>query len=354
LVAEKEGLRMTINGVSLGEQSAREVLEWSRQHVGPGLRAAIDSLPAMVRRVAGYHVGWWDQDGQPTQGGEGKAIRPALALLAAEATGGTAPDAVPAAVAVELVHNFSLLHDDVMDGDRTRRHRPTAWTVFGVSNAILVGDALLNLACDVLAASEHPSANNGLRLLTDAVRRLVAGQCEDIAFQDRREIHIQECVSMAENKTGALLGAACSLGATFGQGTQEQVESLRAFGEGLGLAFQHVDDLLGIWGDPGRTGKPIHSDLRARKKSLPVVAALNSRTSAGDELAALYDKDQPLSDTESRRAAELAVIAGGQAWSQAQAGSLLAQALEHLRRAQPTARTSELYALARLITQRDQ
>jgi geranylgeranyl diphosphate synthase, type I len=345
---------MTPTGVRPAGQSAHEVLEWSRGHVDPALREAIDTLPATTRRIARYHLGWWDEHGQPAEGGGGKAIRSALALLAAEAVGGTATAAIPAAVAVELVHNFSLLHDDVMDGDRTRRHRPTAWTVFGIGNAILVGDALLNLACDVLAASEHPSAHNGLRLLTDAVQRLVAGQCEDIAFPDRREIQLQECVSMAENKTGALLGAACALGATFCDGTPHQVEHQRAFGEGLGLAFQHIDDLLGIWGDPARTGKPTFSDVRTRKKSLPVVAALTADTPAGRELTALYHRDEPPSETELRHVAELVKAAGGQSWSQNQADHLLARSMEHLQLAQPIKRADEIRTLARFITHRDQ
>lgn len=255
---------------------------------------------------------------------------------------------------MELVHNFSLLHDDVMDGDRTRRHRPTAWTVFGIGNAVLVGDVLLSLACDVLAASEHPSATKAIRLLTDAVQRLVAGQFVDIAFQDRRAVQLDECVSMAENKTGALLGAACALGTIFGDGTAQQVDHQRAFGEGVGLAFQHVDDLLGIWGDPARTGKSAFSDLRTRKKSLPVVAALTADNPAGRELADLYYRDEALEEEELLQVAALVEAAGGRAWSQDQADDLLARSMEHLRLAQPVKRADELSTLARFVTHRDQ
>ncbi len=159
---------------------------------------------------------------------------------------------------------------------------------------------------------------------------------------------------MAEDKTAALLGAACALGAAFGGGSREQVGHLRAFGEALGLAFQHVDDLLGIWGDPDRTGKPVHSDLYARKKTLPVVAALNSGTRAGEGLAVLYRQDEPLSEGDARRAAELVAAAGGRAWSQAEAEDLLAQSLRDLHLANPVARAAELEALARLVTRRDQ
>ncbi len=217
-------------------------------------------------------------------------------LLAAAAAGGSPREAVPAAVAVELVHNFSLLHDDVMDGDATRRHRPTAWRLFGIGAAILAGDALLTLALDVLAASGHPASGQAMRMLSAAVQDLVEGQSSDVAFERRDEVGLAECERMAASKTAALIGCACALGALFGGGDPERVQRLRVFGEHVGLAYQHVDDLLGIWGDPAATGKPVYSDLRSRKKSLPVVFALTSDTAGGRELAALYRGRGPLPD----------------------------------------------------------
>jgi geranylgeranyl diphosphate synthase type I len=345
---------VTTIDVTVESRSAREVLAWSRGIVEPGLRAAIDTLPSAIRRIAGYHFGWWDEHGHPERANGGKAIRPTLVLLSAHAVGGVPAAAVPAAAAVELVHNFSLLHDDVMDGDLTRRHRPTAWSVFGVNAAILAGDALLTLAVDVLAASGHPAATEATRMLSAAVQELVDGQCSDLAFEQRAQIELAECLRMAEGKTGALMGCACAVGASFGGGSPRQVQYLRNFGEHLGLAFQHVDDLLGIWGGPAVTGKPVYSDLHSRKKSLPVVAALTSDTPAGRELAALYHRDQPLSDADLVHAAELIEIAGGRVWSQAQADDLLAQAMRELRSARPTGRAAEeLGALAQSATHRD-
>jgi geranylgeranyl diphosphate synthase type I len=161
-------------------------------------------------------------------------------------------------------------------------------------------------------------------------------------------------VSMAEGKTGALLGGACAMGALFGAGSTEQVERLRGFGHRLGLAFQLVDDLLGIWGDPAVTGKPVYSDLRSRKKSLPVVAALASGTAAGDELAVLYRREQQPDGLDLVHAAELIEAAGGRAWSQERADALLLEALGHLTSAGPAPRAAaELGALARLVTRRD-
>jgi geranylgeranyl diphosphate synthase type I len=343
----------TIEEMTRG-RSAREVLTWSRNMIDPALRAAVDALPASMRGIAGYHFGWSNKHGRPAEADGGKAIRPMLVLLSAEAAGGIPALAVPAAVAVELVHNFSLLHDDVMDGDVTRRHRPTAWSVFGLNAAILAGDALLTLAFDVLAASGHPAAQEGMRMLSAAVLDLVDGQSADLAFEERADVGLPECLSMTEGKTGALLGCACALGALFGGSHPEQIEHLRSFGEHLGLAFQHVDDLLGIWGDPAVTGKPVYSDLHNRKKSLPVVAALTSGTPAGRELATLYHRGKPLSGTDLIHAAELVDIAGARTWSQAQADDLLAQALRQLRSAGLTARAAaELGALARLAIRRD-
>lgn len=335
-------------------RTAPEVLAWSCGLLDPALRAAVDTLPDPTRHVAGYHFGWWDQQGNAVETTGGKALRPALVLLSAEAVGGNSADALPAAVAVELVHNFSLLHDDVMDSDHTRRHRPTAWSVFGVSAAILAGDALLTLASGVLAESGSPVALPGARMLNATVQQLVHGQVMDLSFEQRTDVDLAECLDMARAKTGSLLGCACALGSTFGGGGSERVEQLRLFGSQLGLAFQHVDDLLGIWGDPATTGKPVYSDLRSRKKSLPVAAALESGGPAGMELDELYRREEPLSEDDLGRAAQLVHHAGGRSWSEKQADARLSQAVHELHAAGPVPEPAmELVALARLATHRD-
>ncbi|MFI0479185.1 family 2 encapsulin nanocompartment cargo protein polyprenyl transferase [Actinomadura sp. 9N215] len=341
-----------------GARPAAEILSWSRRLLDPALRNAVETMPDTMRGVAAYHLGWRDERGHRlagrAAGAAGKAIRPALTLLTARAVGGTAEAALPAAVAVELAHNFSLLHDDVMDGDLTRRHRPTAWTVFGTGVAVLAGDALLAAAFEALARGAAPVVPRAVRTLGRAVVDLVEGQSADLAFEERGDVTLDECVVMAGRKTGALLGAACALGADHGGGTADQAARLRAFGERLGLAFQLADDLLGIWGDPAVTGKPVHSDLRARKKSLPVVAALTSDTPAGAELAALYRRAEPLTGDDAARAAELIDAAGGRAWTIARADALLAAALRELDAADPTpVAAAELQTLARLIAHRD-
>ncbi|WP_091292362.1 family 2 encapsulin nanocompartment cargo protein polyprenyl transferase [Amycolatopsis xylanica] len=331
-----------------------DILTWSRTVFDDALRAAVRSLPPSFARVAGYHFGWLDAAGSPAEANQGRAIRPTLALLSAEAVRGVADDAIPAAVAVELVHNFSLLHDDVLDGDETRRHRPTAWTVFGTGPAILTGDALLTLAFDVLATGGGPLAMPAMRELGAAVLQLQEGQNADVSFERRADVDLHECVSMSNGKTGALLGCACAIGAHFGGGTADQVSHLRQFGERLGLAFQLVDDMLGIWGDPEITGKPVFSDLLAHKKSLPVVVALNSGTSAGRQLAELYCRDESLSDADLAFAADLVDLAGGRTWARIQADQQLARAMHHLSAVDAESHAAtELAALARLATFRD-
>ncbi|WP_307867818.1 family 2 encapsulin nanocompartment cargo protein polyprenyl transferase [Umezawaea beigongshangensis] len=335
-------------------RSAGEVLLWSRDVVVPALRAAVDQLPASMRDIAAYHLGWRDAQGRVDSADGGKTLRPALVLLAARAAGGDVANALPAAVAVELVHNFSLLHDDVMDGDETRRHRPTAWTVFGANAAVLAGDALQTLALEVLATSGHPALLDQVRVLNAAVLDLLDGQSADLAFEDRTDVVLAECVAMAEYKTGALLGGCCALGALAAGADPDRVRHLRGFGARLGLAFQLVDDLLGIWGDPEVTGKPVFSDLQNRKKSLPVVAALSSHTAAARELDALYRSDEVLTETDLARAAELIDVAGGRRWARTKADEQLSLAAEHLRvaGAEPVA-AAELMELAKLVTRRD-
>jgi geranylgeranyl diphosphate synthase type I len=294
-------------------------VETARDLVGPAIIAAVDRLSPDVRAVAAYHLGL---DG----GGAGKALRPALTLLSARAARATPDRGVPAAVAVELVHNFSLLHDDIMDGDTERRHRPTAWTVHGVGAAILAGDALLALAQDILLEDTAPQGLWAARCLSAAVHRLIAGQGADLAFEQRGDVTLAECLAMAGDKTAALMACACSIGAIHVGAPPGLAMGLAGFGAHAGLSFQLTDDLLGIWGAPEVTGKPVRSDLRARKKSLPVVAALTGEAPQAGQLAALLASPDPLSEDDLVLAARLVEEAGGKAWAEDEAAAQLAAA----------------------------
>ncbi|GAB6897719.1 polyprenyl synthetase family protein [Kineosporia succinea] len=302
--------------------TASELLESARRKVEPALRQALERLPEAVRPVALYHYGWMDAQGRFCDEGRGKALRPALTLLAAQAVGPVAgpykEQVLAAAVAVDLVHNFSLLHDDVMDGDVTRRHRATAWSVFGVGPAVLAGDALLTLALQTLAEVPQAAAS-----VADTVQELILGQIQDLALERKEAVTLPECLAMAGAKTGALIGTSCGLGALAAGATAEQVRRLTAAGRDLGLAFQLTDDVLGIWGDPAVTGKPAGADLRARKKSLPVVKALTSDTPAGHELVRIYGSADDLGPADTSRAAVLVAEAGGRDWALSRAEELL-------------------------------
>ncbi|TFE36130.1 polyprenyl synthetase family protein [Streptomyces sp. ICN441] len=275
------------------------LLERGRTMSTPVLRAAVDRLAPPMDTVAAYHFGWIDAHGRPADGDGGKAVRPALALLSAEAAGAAPEVGIPGAVAVELVHNFSLLHDDLMDGDEQRRHRDTVWKVHGPAQAILVGDALFALANEILLELGTVEAGRATRRLTTATRKLIDGQAQDISYEHRERVTVEECLEMEGNKTGALLACAVSIGAVLGGADDRTADTLEAYGYHLGLAFQAVDDLLGIWGDPEATGKQTWSDLRQRKKSLPVVAALAAGGPASRRLGELLAADAK-ADTDER------------------------------------------------------
>ncbi|TNC23020.1 polyprenyl synthetase family protein [Amycolatopsis alkalitolerans] len=328
-------------------------LQQGRKAIMPAMRAALDRLDPASRRVAYYHLGWTDLDGNPTDGG-GKAVRPALALLSAEAAGAASTVALPGAVAVELVHNFSLLHDDLMDGDTERRHRPTVWAVRGAASAILTGDAMLSLAQEVLLDGDGPCALAAARLLADATNELIRGQVLDVAFEQRNDVGLDECLDMAAGKTGALLSASTAIGAVLAGAPRATVDALAGFGADLGLAFQLVDDVLGIWGETAVTGKPVYSDLRARKKSLPVTYAITHGGALGRELAKWLARTGAPGEESVRHAAELIEQAGGRRWALDEAYRRMADGRQKLEDARiPDQPREELLSLAEFIVTRE-
>jgi geranylgeranyl diphosphate synthase type I len=347
-----------------------DALARSRRSVGPAMTEAVDRLAPDLRRVASYHFGWTDAAGNPVEARAGKGVRPALALLSSEAVGAEAARGVPGAVAVELVHNFSLIHDDIIDGDAERHNRPTVWAACGVGPAIIVGDALVTLAQQVLldGSSGVRGRETGPRAaaaLAEATATMIAGQADDIAFEDRDDVTVEECLAMAAAKTGALLGCASSIGAILAGAPPTTVDALRDYGWHLGLAFQAVDDLLGIWGDPARTGKPAGSDLRQRKKSMPIVSALAGAAESGMGAAGGADAAElrglvcsapggALGADAVERAAYLVEACGGRQWTEVQAKTHLDAALEVLEQVPlATAACLELADLAVYVTERE-
>ncbi|MBK3626025.1 polyprenyl synthetase family protein [Streptomyces sp. MBT49] len=305
---------------------AHGVLTRCRELVRPALVEAVGRSHPWVGEMAGYSFGWCEVGGAAAAGSGGKGVRQALAVLGAQAAGGSARAGVPAAVAVELVHAFSLLHDDIMDADATRRGRPAVWKAYGTGPAVLAGDALFALAVETLALRPPPAGADAVRRLSAALGDLVRGQADDLLFAARpwsgpERVRPHEYRAMAEGKTGALLGCAAALGAVLAGASPSVVAALDRAGRELGVAFQVADDVLGVWGDPAVTGKPVHGDLRERKKTFPVLAALDSPTAAAHRLAALLDRGGDPAE-----AAALAEAAGGRAAALAEAGRRVAAA----------------------------
>jgi geranylgeranyl diphosphate synthase type I len=335
---------------------ASDICQRAGELVTPALQAMVDRLDAGTRLVVGYHFGWCDEQGIPANAYGGKAIRPALALLGAKACGADPHTAMPAAAAVELVHNFSLVHDDLIDRDHERRHRATVWAVWGDAVAVLAGDAMLSLAHEVLLDCESAYGRSAQTTIAVASRALIRGQVADIAFENRDDVTLAESFSMARGKTASLLAASATAGVQMAGGSPHLRDALGAYGSHLGVAFQLIDDLLGIWGDPEVTGKPVYSDLRARKKTLPITWTREHGGRAGRELSVwLADTTHPptASDDELSDIARLIECAGGREWAYKEAHRHAALAIEAVERADIAGEPAlELQALADYLVDR--
>jgi geranylgeranyl diphosphate synthase type I len=241
-----------------------------------------------------YHLGWVDERLEPVAAARGKGLRAALLLLVNGALGGDEATALPLAAAIELLHNFSLVHDDVEDRGALRHHRPTLWARWGAPLSINVGDGLFALAHLALLDSPlcraAPERFIGIvRQFEETTLRLCEGQHLDMTFESRDEVSVAEYLHMIAAKTAALIAAAAWIGARAANATQQQVQAAHDFGRELGLAFQMQDDILGIWGDEALTGKSAASDIAARKKTLPVLLAMTcAERAARHRLRTLY------------------------------------------------------------------
>lgn len=227
-----------------------------------------------------YHMGWVDEAFRPQQLPTGKRLRPMLCLLACAEAGGDPADALPAAAALELLHNFSLVHDDIEDRDATRHHRPTVWKLWGEPQGINVGDGLFALAFAAMQRLARrgisaPITLQALASFTQTCLELTEGQHLDLGFETRASVTVQEYLRMIHGKTASLVGASVVIGAQIGGASRLQANALQQFGKSVGLTFQIQDDILGIWGDPQVTGKAAGNDILRRKKSLPLLYALD-------------------------------------------------------------------------------
>jgi geranylgeranyl diphosphate synthase type I len=325
------------------EQELRRVLRAPKKAIAP------------LYQMMAYHMGWLDRSFRPTEAYRGKRLRPLLCLLTCEAASGDWQAALPAAAALELIHNFSLIHDDIEDDSPTRRGRATVWNLWGIAHGINVGDSMLVLARLTLAHLVHQRVEpdvivGATGILDTTCMQLCQGQFMDIAGEGRLDVNEEWYMQMIGWKTAALIAASPQLGALIG--TSEHVqEHYREFGWHLGLAFQMVDDILGIWGDPKLTGKPAASDIRARKMTLPVIFALQSGK-AGQKLADLYRQEQ-LAEHDVSAAIHILEGVGARPYVERRAEECGSKALAALSAAKPRGPAADsLRSLAESLTAR--
>lgn len=270
--------------------------------VESGLREAVGDQESQLFGMLRYHLGWADPDGKAAEYDRGKAFRPALCVFTATALGGRPEAALPAAVALELIHNYSLIHDDIQDGDRERRKRATVWAIWGQAEALTAGDAMKAVSdlCTHSLRDAGVRLGNAMqieRILTERCLEMIEGQVMDVTFERRLDVHVDEYLTMISRKTGALISSAMEMGALAANPDPATVEHLAQCGRYLGLTFQLRDDVLGVWGDQSKLGKPVGADIRRRKKAFPALYALERASGASANLLQrLYYSSEEMSD----------------------------------------------------------
>ena len=299
-----------------------------------------------------YHMGWTGVGAGPEA--TGKRIRPLLVLLCVSARGANWQFALPAAAAIELVHNFSLVHDDIQDNSSKRRGRDTVWTKWGAPMAINVGDALFVMSSQAIVDLKvnYPSdvVMKAAEILHNTCLDLTRGQFLDMSYEERNDLGVEDYWHMISGKTSALIAACCHIGALLGGADDEKQEVYRSFGHYLGLAFQVQDDILGIWGDEKVTGKSVASDLVEGKNSLPILAGLEKKGKFAERWAQGSIKPE-----EVREVSRLLASEGGLLAAQEAAKQMTDLALMNLREADPHGEAGEaLFELTNRLLGRKQ
>lgn len=325
----------------------------------PALRNELETVIAQagehgtlgLQEMITYQLGWTGENAGPKA--EGKQLRALFCLLACQAAGGEWGNALPAAAAVELIHNFSLIHDDIEDNDEVRRGRPTVWKVWGEAQAINTGDAmfaLANLSLLNLADTVSPAAALAAGKIFHATcLRLTQGQYLDISFENQDQVELETYWQMVGGKTAALLAFSLESGSLCAEVTPESQSHYRDFGHYLGMAFQVQDDILGIWGEEEQTGKSSSGDLVSRKKTLPVLFGL----AQDREFKKIWSSAENTAEN-APRLADILQAEGGRAYAQSAADRLTDLALTALRLAQPQGEAGEiLQETARKLLHRD-
>ncbi|MCC6601731.1 MAG: polyprenyl synthetase family protein [Anaerolineae bacterium] len=331
--------------------------EQMRQAVNAEMKAVLQAThetPNPFYGMLHYHMGWRDENLQPADVNAGKQIRPVICLLACQAAGGDWQQAVPAAAAIELLHNFSLIHDDIEDASPTRRGRKTLWTIWGMEQAINAGDALFalaHLALNRLVARgvSAETAVTALRRFDETCLALTQGQHADMDFERREVVSVDEYLAMITGKTAVLVSLCTELGALIAGADRQTVDHYAQFGLNLGLAFQVIDDILGIWGDEAVIGKSASTDILTKKKTLPVLYGLNHNGA----LRQLYQQEQT-DESFVQRAIQVLNTTGSRDYAIERATYYSENALQHLEAAEPSGPAYvALNQLSAMLLQRD-
>ena len=320
--------------LATAEQQVTALQQRFTDDIQATLRAAVGGSESGLSPLLRYHLGWEDRDGKPSTEGSGKAIRPLLCLTACELAGGDWRKALPAAAALELVHNFSLIHDDIQDRDTMRRGRPTLWSLHGEPRAVVAGNAMRVIAAKTLMAMADVGLPPALVIemameLTGRSLEMIEGQYLDMSFESADDVTVDQYLDMIGRKTGALIESAMYMGTLAATGDIDTACAVGACGRRLGLAFQIRDDYLGVWGDPDATGKAVGADIRRKKKSMPVVHLFQQ--ASGEDRAWLgeaYACGGELTEADVERILELLDRLGTPEHVQAAASAQAAQAVE--------------------------
>ncbi|MFE9093599.1 polyprenyl synthetase family protein [Streptomyces sp. NPDC007264] len=318
----------------------------------PVMRQQASELEPTLARICSYHLGFTDEHGDASSAESGKLTRSALMMAAADGVGLRPEDVRCQAAALELLHNSTLIHDDIIDADELRRGRPAAWKVFGAGLAILAGDALQALGLRMVVDDPGPGRAEISSVFTEALARVLAGQARELTVRLGPGTGIAEYDRIVEDKTSALLECALVTPALRAGRPERVLAALRSAGRHLGLAFQIFNDVEDIWGDPSVTGKPVRSDILRRNPSSPVLAALSADNPVGERLRRLWHADGTTA-AYLQEMADLVEESGGRHAAEQLSRSHLDSALEYLGRAELSpAASTELTALFDRIVHR--
>jgi geranylgeranyl diphosphate synthase type I len=296
-------------------------------------------------------MGWEDERGEPSNAG-GKRLRPLVTCHIATLLGASLDRVLPGAVAIELVHNFSLVHDEIQDQDATRHGRPTLWSRLGTAQAINAGDLLFTRAFAALRGGEDAAIQSSFaRVLTGATEAMIRGQWQDLEFESRSDVTADEYLAMVAGKTGALIGACGEIAALAASRDDATVDAFARWGVTIGLAFQAQDDYLGVWGDSEETGKSNTNDIARHKKSLPVLLGLADDAS---QQAIRTTYSQPETGAEAvRNVVQALERAGVHDQTLSMARRFQDEAEELVQMLPDTAAKQGLLAMGRLLVERD-